>query len=350
MPRLVANKKNVDVIDGVLEFENQRFIASTVPISRIGCSLVGISPLTTFMADNGDYRTMILVVIAISLILFGTIIHLVANRLTKRLKILVKALKSMRNDNINVKIPVVSHDEIGELAVSFNLMTDRIYELIERVYKAQIMEKEYELKALEAHINPHFLYNSLSTISWMARKINAENIDNMAFLLSKFYRLVLSKGNSVITVQGEINHLKAYVEIERTRFGDSFQVIYDVDPESLDCKMIKIILQPIVENSIKHGLAAKDYRGTIIVRVKQDREYLYLTVIDDGIGMDSQVLESLNRGEDLFNSESGYGIRNIRERIKAVYGEKGQINIFSRPGVGCTVNITIPKTAKFLNL
>ena len=350
MPRLVANQKNVDVIDGVLEFENQRFIASTVPISRIGCSLVGISPLTTFMADNGDYRTMILVVIAISLILFGTIIHLVANRLTKRLKILVKALKSMRNDNINVKIPVVSHDEIGELAVSFNLMTDRIYELIERVYKAQIMEKEYELKALEAHINPHFLYNSLSTISWMARKINAENIDNMAFLLSKFYRLVLSKGNSVITVQDEINHLKAYVEIERTRFGDSFQVIYDVDPESLDCKMIKIILQPIVENSIKHGLAAKDYRGTIIVRVKQDREYLYLTVIDDGIGMDSQVLESLNRGEDLINSESGYGIRNIRERIKAVYGEKGQINIFSRPGVGCTVNITIPKTVKFLNL
>lgn len=347
--RLLTQAKE-NVIDGVLEFENQRFIASTVPISRIGCSLVGISPLTTFMADNGDYRTMILVVIAISLILFGTIIHLVANRLTKRLKILVKALKSMRNDNINVKIPVVSHDEIGELAVSFNLMTDRIYELIERVYKAQIMEKEYELKALEAHINPHFLYNSLSTISWMARKINAENIDNMAFLLSKFYRLVLSKGNSVITVQDEINHLKAYVEIERTRFGDSFQVIYDVDPESLDCKMIKIILQPIVENSIKHGLAAKDYRGTIIVRVKQDREYLYLTVIDDGIGMDSQVLESLNRGEDLINSESGYGIRNIRERIKAVYGERGHIKILSRPGVGCTVNITIPKTVKFLNL
>lgn len=347
--RLLTQAKE-NVIDGVLEFENQRFIASTVPISRIGCSLVGISPLTTFMADNGDYRTMILVVIAISLILFGTIIHLVANRLTKRLKILVKALKSMRNDNINVKIPVVSHDEIGELAVSFNLMTDRIYELIERVYKAQIMEKEYELKALEAHINPHFLYNSLSTISWMARKINAENIDNTAFLLSKFYRLVLSKGNSVITVQDEINHLKAYVEIERTRFGDSFQVIYDVDPESLDCKMIKIILQPIVENSIKHGLAAKDYRGTIIVRVKQDREYLYLTVIDDGIGMDSQVLESLNRGEDLINSESGYGIRNIRERIKAVYGERGHIKILSRPGVGCTVNITIPKTVKFLNL
>ena len=114
--------------------------------------------------------------------------------------------------------------------------------------------------------------------------------------------------------------------------------------------MIKIILQPIVENSIKHGLAAKDYRGTIIVRVKQDREYLYLTVIDDGIGMDSQVLESLNRGEDLINSESGYGIRNIRERIKAVYGERGHIKILSRPGVGCTVNITIPKTVKFLNL
>jgi len=350
MPRLVANQKNVDVIDGVLEFENQRFLVSTVPINRIRCSLVGISPLTNFMVDNSDYRFIILAVITASLILFGIIIHFVSNRLTKRLKILVKALKSMRNDNINIKIPVVSRDEIGELAESFNLMTDRIYDLIERVYKAQIMEKEYELKALEAHVNPHFLYNALSTISWMARKINAENIDNMAFLLSKFYRLVLSKGNSVITVKDEINHLKAYVEIEKTRFGDLFQVIFHVDKESLDCKMIKIILQPIVENSIKHGLAPKDYRGTIIVKVKQDREYLYFTVIDDGIGIDSHVLDSLNKGEVLSKRESGYGIRNIRERIKAVYGEKGQINIFSRPGVSCTVNITIPKTAKFLNL
>ena len=124
----------------------------------------------------------------------------------------------------------------------------------------------------------HFLYNALSTISWMARKINAENIDNMAFLLSKFYRLVLSKGNSVITVKDEINHLKAYVEIEKTRFGDLFQVIFHVDKESLDCKMIKIILQPIVENSIKHGLAPKDYRGTLC-KGQTDREYLHFTVI-----------------------------------------------------------------------
>ena len=204
-------------LNGVFTFKKEQLAVYSIPLDGIGGCLVSITPLKNYMKDNPNYRAIITGVIIIALILFGGIIHFVTNRLTKRLKILVKGLKSVRDENINIKMPVKNHDEFGELAESFNHMTDRIHDLIERVYKAQIMEKESELKALEAQINPHFLYNALSTISWMARKVNAENIDNLSLQLSKFYRLVLSKGNSFITVEDEINLLKAYVEIEMIR-------------------------------------------------------------------------------------------------------------------------------------
>ena len=336
-------------LDGLMDFDNEQLIVWSIPLEAIQCRLVGITPLANYMGDN-SYGLMIAMVIIIALIVFGLIIHFVSNHLTRRLKVLVNGLKSVRNDSINIKMPTGSHDEFGELAESFNHMTARIHELIERVYKAQIMEKESELKALEAQINPHFLYNTLSTISWMARKVNAENIDNLTFLLSKFYRLVLSKGNSIISVKDEIDLLKAYVEIEKTRFDNLFQVEFDLDREALQHRMIKIILQPIAENAIVHGIAPKGFGGTLVVRLTQDEENLHFSIIDDGIGISRNVLESIHKGEIIKKRESGYAIQNVWERIKAVYGEKGHIRIFSRPGIGCSVKIVIPKSANFPNL
>lgn len=347
---LVPALSNEKDRNGVFTVENEQLVVLSIPLDSIGCRLVGITPLINFMRDIPNYSMIITGVIIAALILLGVLIHFVSNRLTKRLKTLVKRLKSVRDGNINIKMHVGNHDEIGELAESFNHMTDRIHDLIERVYKAQIMEKESELKALEAQINPHFLYNTLSTISWMARKVNAENIDNLSFLLSKFYRLVLSKGNSVITVEDEIDLLKAYVEIQKIRFDDLCQVEYDLDMEAFHHKMIKIILQPIAENAINHGIAPKDSRGTMVVRLRQDDENLYFTIIDDGIGMSRNILESISRGEIVKRRESGYAIQNVMERINSVYGEKGYMSITSRPGIGCSVNIVIPKSPMFPNL
>jgi len=337
-------------INGVTEFENERFIVWSIPLERIGFSLVGITPLRNYTGNMPNYTLIIIIVIVAALIVFGVLIYFVSDKLTRRLKILLQGLKSVRNQNINIKLPVESYDEFGELAVNFNHMTDRIHELIERVYKAQIVEKESELKALEAQINPHFLYNTLSTISWMARKVNAENIEELAFMLSKFYRLVLSKGNSIITVRDEIELLKAYIEIEKTRFDNLFNVKYELDKDALDYRMIKIILQPIAENAINHGIAPKGYTGTLIVRLKHDDENLYFSIIDDGVGISRNVLQSIYKSEIAKKRESGYAIQNVMERINAVYEDKGHISIFSRPGIGCSVTITIPKTIDFLNL
>lgn len=336
-------------LNEVMTFDSEQLVAASIPLDIIGCYLVGVTPLENLTKGNPDYGTIITGVIIAALFLSGALIHFVSDRLTRRLKTLVKVLKSVRAGNINIKMHTETRDEFGELAESFNLMTERIHELIERVYKAQIMEKESELKALEAQINPHFLYNALSTISWMARRINADNIDNMSCQMSKFYRLVLSKGNSVITVEDEINLLKAYVEIEKIRFDNMFQVEYDLDEAAFRHRMIKIILQPIAENAINHGIAPKDCKGTMVVRLRQDEEYLHFTIIDDGVGMRRETLESINRGEITKRRESGYAIQNVMERIKAVYGEKGSVTIVSRPGIGCSASIVIPKYSMFPN-
>ncbi len=338
-----------DTVEGVYTLENEKLLVYSIPLVNIGCRLVGIIPLESFIEINGNYTLIVANVIIAALIIFGVVIYLVTKRLTRRLKLLVKGLKSVRDENINIKMPVDTHDEFGELAESFNHMTERIHSLIERVYKAQITEKESELKALEAQINPHFLYNTLSTISWMARKAKADNIDHLSLQLAQFYRLVLSKGKSVITVNDEINLLKAYVEIEKIRFENILEVKYDLDEKALSYSMIKIILQPIVENTINHGILPKECRGTMIVKLRQDEENLYFTIIDDGIGMSRSTLESIKNGQIVKNRESGYAIHNIMERLKSVYGEKTDIVIASRPGIGCAVRIVIPKSPMFPN-
>lgn len=338
-----------DEIEGVYTLKNEKLLIYSIPLVNIGCRLVGIIPLESFIKSDGNYTLIVACVIIAALIIFGVIIYLVTKRLTRRLKLLVKGLKSVRDENINIKMPVDTHDEFGELAESFNHMTERIHSLIERVYKAQITEKESELKALEAQINPHFLYNTLSTISWMARKAKAGNIDHLSLQLSQFYRLVLSKGKSVITVEDEINLLKSYVEIEKIRFENMLDVKYDLDEKALSYTMIKIILQPIAENTINHGILPKECRGTMIVKLRQDEENLYFTIIDDGIGMSRSTLERIKNGQIVKNRESGYAIHNIMERLKSVYGEKTDIIIASRPGIGCAVRIVIPKSPMFPN-
>lgn len=337
-------EENVVVVD-----DREEFVVCSVPLESINCRLVGVTSLSMYMGTHAGYKGAILMVLLAGLVVFAFLIHFVSNHLTRRMGVLLEGMRSIRDGNINIQMKIDSHDELGELAHSFNLMTERMHDLIERVYKAQITERESALKALEAQINPHFLYNSLSTLSWMARKIHADNIDNLAFLISKFYRLVLSKGNSIIPVQDEIELLKAYVGIEQIRFDDLIHVVYDIDESALEYRMAKILLQPIAENAINHGIAPKSSAGTMILRLRQDEASLCFSIIDDGVGMEVSTLESINRGDVLKRRESGYAIRNVRERIHAIYGDKGRVVLFSRPGIGCTVEIIIPKNPEFLN-
>ena len=322
---------------------NVKSIVISVPIEEIGCSVVGVFPVSNFNGKVKESIANIMAVLVLASLFLGIVIYLTTNLLLSRVKILVKAMKQVKAGNIDVSVEVKSKDEFGELGSSFNHMTSRIHDLVETVYKIQIMEREAELKALESQINPHFLYNTLATISWVARKENPKEVVKITNSLAKFYRLVLSNGQTLISVKDEIDIVASYLYIQKIRFEDTLDVIYDIDETVYNYRIIKNILQPIVENALNHGIADKRGHSTIIIKAKKYENQLCFKIIDDGMGMSKHKLEEVLSGKIKPTSTGGYAVKNIRERLKAYYGEEHSFEIFSRPGIGTVVTIKVGK-------
>lgn len=328
----------------VCKVNNQNAIVISIPVDEIGCSVVGIFPVSNFNTNFTTSLKQIVSVLLLSAIVMGVIIYFITSALLSRIRKLVKAMKRVREGNLDVSVTVDTTDEFGELALNFNHMTGRIHELVETVYKIQLLEREAELKALEAQINPHFLYNTLATISWIARKGDPEKIVKISNALTKFYRLVLSKGVRLISVREELDMVSAYLYIQKVRFENAFDVVYRVQDSIYDYKIVKNILQPIVENAINHGIEPKLQHGTIIIGVEEDESNIIFRVIDDGVGMDSTALQGILEGRIERSKGSGYAIKNIMERLKSFYGKACVFEIFSRPGIGTSISISISKS------
>lgn len=328
-------------LNKIEKLENKKSILITIPIEDIGCSIIGIFPVENFNADARGSIMNLHIVLAVLSILLGMIIYSITNMLLRRVKRLVKAMKQVKDNNLDVSVPVNMMDEFGELTLNFNHMTGRIHELVETVYKIQLMERDAELKALEAQINPHFLYNTLATISWVARKGSPEEVVRISNSLAKFYRLVLSKGGTLISVKDEIDMVRSYLQIQKIRFEDMFDVVYELDESAMDCMIVKNLLQPLVENALNHGVEPKRAHGLLVIRTEKKQNSLVLEVIDDDVGMDSRTLADIMAGRVERSDGGGYAVKNVIERLAAYYGESHSFNIYSRPGIGTQIVITI---------
>jgi two-component system sensor histidine kinase YesM len=335
--KLIKNTK----INEVDKINNVKSIVISIPLNEIECSIVGIFPVSNFNYEVKASFANIIIILSISSVLLGIVIYFVTTALLRRIKKLVKAMKQVRDGNLNVSVQVNSKDEFGELGISFNHMTSRIHDLVETVYKIQLMEREAELKALEAHINPHFLYNTLATISWAARKVKSPEIEKISNSLAKFYRLVLSKGGTVINVKEEVDMVKAYLYIQKIRFEEMFDVVYDIDEDVYEHKTIKNILQPLVENALSHGIEPKRSHGTIIIRGRKREAGICFKIIDDGVGMSTDTLNTILIGKAESSSGSGYALKNIMQRLKGYYGENCTFEIYSRLGIGTEITIIL---------
>ena len=192
---------------------------------------------------------------------------------------------------------------------------------------------------MQAQINPHFLYNSLSIINWKALEADQEDISRITLSLSTFYRTALNKGKNILLVRDEIANIKAYLDIQLTMHDDSFDVIYDIDDSILKYETLNLILQPILENAIHHGIDLKqDGRGEICISGKEDDKDIRFAVSDNGVGMTQEQAELI-----LTADSKGYGVRNVNERIKLYYGAEYAVCIDSEVGRGTTVTIHFPK-------
>jgi len=239
-------------------------------------------------------------------------------------------------------------DEITELGMSFNLMIGRIRELLNAKVKEQENLKKAELKALQAQINPHFLYNTLDTIVWMAEANKTDQVIKIVRALSSFFRIALSRGKDWISIQQEIEHVRSYLTIQRMRYRDILNYKIEVDEDILDGTILKLTLQPLVENALYHGIKNKRNGGTIVVRAQRvGADLVRLEVQDDGVGFTPQKLAQIrstleDETGEISLKEGGFGLENVNRRIKLYYGKEYGLYVQSRYLGGTQVVARIP--------
>lgn len=259
--------------------------------------------------------------------------------ITKRINALLKNMKEVENGNMVINIEDKGErDEIGMLISGFKNMIEQLNNLFNEVYEGKIKQKEYEMRALQAQINPHFLYNSLSLINWKAIEAGEQDISNITLALSTFYRTSLNKGKNLMSIEDEISNMKSYVLIQLVMHDYDFDVVYDIDDKILHYSTLNLILQPIIENAIDHGIdLMTERRGVITIKGYEENGNVVMTVEDNGVGMEE------DKANEILTAESkGYGVRNVNERIKLYYGDEYELQILSHIDVGTRVKITFP--------
>lgn len=255
-----------------------------------------------------------------------------------RIERLTCLMQEVQEGSMDMQVGSDDRDEIGMLYRGFGSMMKRIRTLINEVYLGKITQKEAELKAQQAQINPHFLYNTLSLINWKALAAGEEDISRMTLAMSTFYRTALNRGRNVLQVEAELSNTRAYLEIQSMLHDGDFDYEIEVQPEILQCESLNLILQPLVENAIHHGIEEKtDGRGKISVRGWKEDNCVWFMVEDNGVGMEQKVADKI-----LTMESKGYGVRNVDERIRLCYGEKYAMKVESVVGKGTKMTIHFP--------
>ena len=257
---------------------------------------------------------------------------------SSRIERLTHFMQEVQEGSMDMQMESDDRDEIGMLYRGFGSMMKRIRTLINEVYLSKITQKEAELKALQAQINPHFLYNTLSLINWKALAAGEEDISRMTLALSTFYRTALNRGRNVLQVETELSNTRAYLEIQSMLHDGDFDYEIEAQTEILQCESLNLILQPLVENAIHHGIEEKtDGRGKITVRGWKEDNCVWFMVEDNGVGMEQEVADKI-----LTMESKGYGVRNVDERIRLCYGEKYAMKVESVVGKGTKMTIHFP--------
>ncbi|MCR2804324.1 cache domain-containing sensor histidine kinase [Paenibacillus soyae] len=295
-------------------------------------------PLTIIKQEAERVRAFIIGVCVVCFVLFTFAGAFISRYFSKRVTKFVSVLNSFREGDLHRRITYRGKDEFSQIAVALNGMGEDVESLIHKVYLTQLQKKEAELEMLQTQINPHFLYNTLSSINRLAKFGENEKLQKMVVQLAKFYRLSLNSGRTLIPIHAEIEQSNAYLDIQKVKYGQRLEVTYDVDPAVWPYETIKLILQPFIENVLKHAWSGDRIHIRIVVKLEEG-DILY-RIIDDGLGVRGERIRDMMSGKN--DNESGYGIRNIHQRVQLQYGAEYGVSIFSRVGVGTSVTIRIP--------
>lgn len=311
-----------------------------------GWRIFTVASMGNLLSPVLDLRDqMILLTVIISIIAF-CLSYLYARYSTRRIKTLAEQVRRVENGDLSVSCIVDSEDEIGELQNSFNFMVRRISLLVDERYNLGKNLKDMELRALQAQINPHFLYNTLDMIAWKAMASGNQETVDIVVKLARFYRLSLSNGSDFLPLSDEVEHVRLFVELTNLCRSRNVQLITEVAPNIADYPIMKLILQPIVENSLFHGLyELSDREGVIRLTAEQIGSYVQIQIADNGVGIEKSKLAELlaKKERPVVNTKrGGYGIGNILERLRIYYDDRFTFQIESAILTGTTVTIRIP--------
>ncbi|MEK4508364.1 cache domain-containing sensor histidine kinase [Paenibacillus sp. FSL K6-2524] len=314
--------------------------------------LVGIIPSEEYRSQNRYFLTLTAVAVSVAILFVIIFVIFLIQKITNPLSALTKFLKNTSPDEPMPAIPVKSIDEVGQLIVSYNKLSSRIVKLTDEVKWNESLKKEADMQALQIQMNPHFLYNTLSSIHWLALMNRDTKIAEMVGSLSDFLRFSLNNGQEYCSIEQEIIHVKNYVSIQSIRYPDKFVFQVNVASSIQEKFTLKLLLQPLVENAMLHGILKREGEGSITIYAECDEQGIHFTVADDGIGiaperlnwLRTQLSEHPAPHEMGRPTKGGYGLRNVHNRLVLHYGKDAGLIVESAEGEGTRVMFTIPNT------
>lgn len=324
------------------QIDGRNRLVTVRSLRNIEWKIIGVSYLDELFAPENQFHQFIFMILAGVLLLVFLISAFMYIKISLPLKRLEKSMEKVERGDFDIVIDVKGGGEIQQLSRRFNLMVSRIRQLMEEIIKEQESKRKSEMEVLQAQINPHFLYNALNSVVRMIGTGKNNDVITTITSLSKLFRISLSKGKSIITVEEELEHVKHYLIIQQMRFKNKFDYEIEAQEEALSCKTLKLILQPIVENAIYHGIEEMVDRGHIQIKVIRESGELMFKIIDNGLGMTQQRAEEILTGNVKSDRGSGVGVRNVHERIKLYFGDTYGVRIESEIEEGTTVTILIP--------
>ena len=327
-----------------ITLDHEKWLIKSYPLYDTEMFIVGTVKINEFSSAQGAITTAMLTSGVLLFFLSVALIIFISSLITRPLSVLSKRMKNYNVEHNNT-LHSETKDEIGVLFESFNSMNDSIVRLIENVNHETEVRKMAELKALQAQITPHFLYNTLNSISALSKSYGAKDIEQMTVALSRFFMHSLNNGAEMITIDNELDHVMNYVYLQKIRYGNRFDVEIIADSEVRHCLICKLTLQPLIENCIYHAFNDIDYTGHIIIKAVREGDKIIITVSDNGIGnytLDfNKMNEYVNKQFDLNEPIEKYGIHNISQRIKIYFGEEYGLFYYPNKDEGITVKITI---------